>query len=765
MFLQFQYSHCVKSKIALFIGGETHLLDSSQNYVIGRGKNSDVVVTNNLVSRSHCRVFFDNKDWILEDLGSSRGTFVEGKKIEKILLNGEVNGSLGGENSVIFEIKILQSQSESKESYSKLNVNSNDYGSSNGRIPLLNRMRIGKNQENNWVISQVEVSDFHAEINMVSPGNYEISDMNSKTGTLVNGAKVKRIKLRPGDEIRIGRVTRIFTHDGLETAEGTQGARVSLQDLYYSTESGIWLLKNINLNFAAATLTAVVGPSGAGKSTLMDVLTGRKKATSGKLTISDSTNLQKELHTEVGFVPQADILHTKLTVRQALTFGAQLRLPSGTSKEAISNRVQEVLELVELIERADLRIDKLSGGQRKRCSIALELLARPKVLILDEPTSGLDPGLDLHMMELMRSLANAGQTVIVVTHAVDNVGICDNLVLLRTGGTLAYAGPPSTVNSVMKHDAWADIFRDLAKTDNDVLLPSINSTILNSDESIYTSPQNFLAQFVTLSKRYIRIILSDRFYAGLLLLLPIVLGLIGYSVGNEAGLSPLKHDGLLVPNPSARLIVLILILGSVFISLSTSIQEIVKENPIIARERRLGVRWSTYILSKLVVLGSICFFQIGIFYQLTLLNRSSGIDALTKMGNNWELQISCLLLGLVAMGIGLGISSILGSAEQAMPSLVLLTMFQVIISGALPIRLDFLTNSVGVINPAYWAMNSLAASTNMNFLVGEQGSGSVTRWNHTTQNYYSSLLILTIFATLSLLFLFASLSRRDRISE
>ncbi len=755
----------MNSKLALFIGGETFLLDSSQNYVLGRGKNSDIVITNNLVSRSHCRIYLEENRWFLEDLGSSRGTFVGGQKIKKTVILEDVIGSLGGPNTVNFEAKVLESNSGVIESKPDIDQKVRNFSQDSRRIPLLNRMKIGKNQENDWVISHVDVSEFHAEINMVSPQNYEIADMQSKTGTFVNGTRIKRLKLRSGDEITIGSARRIFTQDGLETVEGTKGSSVSLQKLSYSTENGAWLLKDINLNFAAATLTAVVGPSGAGKSTLMDVLTGRKKPTVGAIVFSNTLESEGGIDSEVGFVPQADILHTKLTVRQALTFGAQLRLPSGTSKEDVKSRVNEVLELVELVERADLRIDRLSGGQRKRCSIALELLARPKILILDEPTSGLDPGLDLHMMELMRSLADAGQTVIVVTHAVDNVGICDNLVLLRSGGTLAYAGPPSTVNAVMKKSAWADIFRDLSKKDQEISLPTSEVRNLNTNQNTYRSPQTFLAQFLTLTRRYIRIILSDKFYAGLLLLLPVVLGLIGYSVGNEAGLAPLKNNGQLIPNPPARLIVLILILGSVFISLSTSIQEIVKENPIISRERRLGVRWSTYILSKLVVLGSISFFQIGIFYQLTLFGRSSGIDALTQLGNNWELQITCLLLGLVAMGIGLGISSILGSGEQAMPSLVLITMFQVVLSGALPIRLDFLTNTIGLINPAYWAMNALGASTDMNFLVGQQGSGQISRWSHSEQNFYANSLILIIYLLLSLLFLFTSLSRRDKLSE
>jgi ABC-type multidrug transport system ATPase subunit len=155
----------------------------------------------------------------------------------------------------------------------------------------------------------------------------------------------------------------------------------------------------------------------------------------------------QSLSRQIGSVPQADILHTRLTVRQALNYGAQLRLPNDTSKEEREARVADVMDKLELTERADLRIDRLSGGQRKRASIALELLTSPQLLVLDEPTSGLDPGLDAHVMETLRNLADDGQTVVLVTHSVDNLDFCDNVILLASGGKVAYAGPSSTVFS------------------------------------------------------------------------------------------------------------------------------------------------------------------------------------------------------------------------------------------------------------------------------------------------------------------------------
>ena len=117
---------------------------------------------------------------------------------------------------------------------------------------------------------------------------------------------------------------------------------------------------------------------------------------------------------------------------------------------------------LELTERANLRIDRLSGGQRKRASIGLELLTSPRVLLLDEPTSGLDPGLDAHVMETLRALADDGQTVIVVTHSVDNLDFCDNVVLMASGGKLIYSGPVSSIFKQLGKNSWAEVFRLLA---------------------------------------------------------------------------------------------------------------------------------------------------------------------------------------------------------------------------------------------------------------------------------------------------------------
>src|SRR5262249_47001522 len=155
------------------------------------------------------------------------------------------------------------------------------------------------------------------------------------------------------------------------------------------------------------------------------------------------------LRMRIGMVPQDDVVHGQLTVNQALGYAAELRLPPDTNKEDRRQVINQVLEELELTQHAEKRVDKLSGGQRKRASVAMELLTGPSLLILDEPTSGLDPALDRQVMTMLRQLADAGRTVLVVTHSLTYLDVCDQVLLLAPGGRTAFCGPPSQIRPAL----------------------------------------------------------------------------------------------------------------------------------------------------------------------------------------------------------------------------------------------------------------------------------------------------------------------------
>jgi ABC-type transport system involved in multi-copper enzyme maturation permease subunit len=402
---------------------------------------------------------------------------------------------------------------------------------------------------------------------------------------------------------------------------------------------------------------------------------------------------------------------------------------------------------LELTPRAELRIDKLSGGQRKRASIGLELLTKPAILVLDEPTSGLDPGLDAHVMETLRKLADDGQTVVLVTHSVDNLNFCDNVILLASGGRIAYAGPSSTVFTALGKNNWAEVFRMLSSPEALLLSNKKRSGVVSSTTELSREKikkQSWVRQLLTLSSRYIRVISSDRYYLGLLAAIPIMIGLICYATAGVLGLGPgvPARNGVLV-NLIARSNLMILILGTVFIGLSTAIQEIIKEDPIRLREKSVGIRSGTYLISKVLVLGMITTLQTLIFTSIVLFNRPVPPLGLQFGNGYFEILALTVLLGFSSMCLGLLVSSALSSTEQAMPILVGLTMTEVVLSGALPGKNEGFIALISPLVPSYWSMNSLAATADLVKISTISDPDLMERWQPTLETMSQGALTVT----------------------
>ncbi len=272
--------------------------------------------------------------------------------------------------------------------------------------------------------------------------------------------------LKPGDSILIGEknllcITLTYNYSKQQTQnDESLGIRVDALHLKLASKRQVVLLNDISLVLPACTFVALVGGSGTGKSTLMNALSGLHPVREGQVLYNgqDYSRHQAAFRDQLGYVPQDDIVHRDLTVERALYYSARLRLQTDVTDKQLQQRIDEVLEDVEMQERRHLQISKLSGGQRKRVSIALELLAHPNIFFLDEPTSGLDPGLDYRMMHLLRNLADKGQTVVLVTHATSNLRLCDYVCFLAPGGRLVHFGPPGEALTYFGTDNFAQIY-------------------------------------------------------------------------------------------------------------------------------------------------------------------------------------------------------------------------------------------------------------------------------------------------------------------
>jgi ABC-type multidrug transport system ATPase subunit/pSer/pThr/pTyr-binding forkhead associated (FHA) protein len=738
------------------IDGDEFFLKESKTYVIGRDQQADIPVDHDRISRQHALVSFSQDGWFFKDLSSTNGSFLNGQLVSDLLIEDEVTISLGSSDGprVTFQpIKVATSGvvSESEESENSVEVPASN------RIPLSARTKIGSHPDSEVTIDNPAVEPNHAEITVDKSGFYHLVDFGSSAGSFVNGERVtKRRRLIEGDILSFGEKTYHFVGSALEAdANLTQGFSLIAKNLSLEI-AGKRLLDNVSFQLKPSSLTAILGPSGAGKSTLLAAMTGRMKAASGEV-IFGGINLRTDyarLASSIGFVPQSDLLHTRLGTKEAISYGAQLRFPKGTKSTEISARVEKVLSDLELTERAELRIDQLSGGQRKRASVALELLTEPVLLFLDEPTSGLDPGLDRQVMALLRALADSGKTVVVVTHSVSNLDFADDLILMAAGGKLGYFGSPKSVFVQMGTQDWAEIFELLSKSAESVAVPSRRlKTVSSWDKaSAIDSPalQGWWKQFFVLVSRYLKVISSDKGYIAFLTILPFLIAGVGSLTGSKYGLAEgPEWRGYL--NLEARPLLLVLILGAAFIGASTSIQELVKERVIFAREKSVGLRVSAYIMSKVTVLSAIVSIQVAIFSVLTLGARPLPESGVLLPNALAEITIALILLGIASMGLGLLASALVETADVTMPILVATTMVQVVLSGAVPVSLDWLLETLGPIVPAYWTLNMLASSIDLNSLSFSEESDYFNSWVSSPENLATSAGVIVMMALLMIL--------------
>ncbi|HVU71156.1 MAG TPA: FHA domain-containing protein [Ktedonobacteraceae bacterium] len=439
---------------------------------IGRDPTNDIIINDRIVSGLHLRVVRQGNTFVLihphpERPRTLNGLLYQGRKIRgdeqfsHVLSKGDIF-RIGDENGTLVTLTY-----------------NDGTGTAQDILPAMQPIKlgaaeltIGRRPDNAVVLAHPQVSAHHARL-IQEGGTYRIVDQNSMNHVYVNAELVTSHLLRLGDEIRIGPYKLIFEGNQLSQYDESNFIRIDAQNLRKSGNNNITLLNNISITIPPRKFVALVGGSGAGKSTLMDALNGLRPAQQGKVFYNgqDYYHNLSAFSTLLGYVPQDDIVHRDLTVERALYYAAKFRLPGDFTNEQIEQRIVEVLEDVEMTSRRKLLVKKLSGGQRKRVSIAMELLANPSLFFLDEPTSGLDPGLDRKMMYLLRKLADAGHTIVLVTHATNNINACDYVCFLAQGGRLAFFGSPEEAKAYFGKTDFAEIYTTLEPSDENPNVP------------------------------------------------------------------------------------------------------------------------------------------------------------------------------------------------------------------------------------------------------------------------------------------------------
>ncbi|HTX95085.1 MAG TPA: FHA domain-containing protein [Mycobacterium sp.] len=610
-------------------------------------------------------------------------------------------------------------------------------------------IKIGRANDNDIVIPEVLASRHHATL-IPTPQGTEIHDNRSINGTFVNGSRVDVAVLHEGDVVTIGNIDLVFSGGTLarrgETATETRTGGLDVRGVTWMIENNKTLLDDISMGAQPGTLTAVIGPSGAGKSTFARLVAGYTHPTRGAVSF-EGHNVHAEyasLRSRIGMVPQDDVVHGQLTVQQALMYAAELRLPPDTTKDDRAQVVARVLEELEMTQHLHTRVDKLSGGQRKRASVALELLTGPSLLILDEPTSGLDPALDRQVMTMLRQLADAGRVVLVVTHSLTYLDVCDQVLLLAPGGKTAFLGAPSQIGPAMGTTNWADIFstvasdpdgakaRYLARTGPTPSPPPAEKPAELGDPS-HTS---LFRQFSTIARRQVRLIFSDRGYFTFLALLPFIMGSLSMSVPGNVGFGIPNPMGAAPSEPNQILV--LLNIGAVFMGTALTIRDLIGERAIFLREQAVGLSTTAYLLAKVCVYTVFAVIQSAIVTVIVLIGKggpTQGAAALGKPG--FELFVDVALTCVASAMLGLALSAIAKSNEQIMPLLVVAVMSQLVFSGGMiPVTDRIPLDQMSWGTPARWGFAASASTVDLLKLQPGPQVPKDSHWHHNAATWW-----------------------------
>jgi ABC-type multidrug transport system ATPase subunit len=635
---------------------------------------------------------------------------------------------------------------------------------SDGKPSATRAVWIGRALDNDIVIYDVLASRHHAFLT-ATPAGTEIRDAHSINGTFVNGMRVGSAVLAEGDVVTIGNVDLVFFGGVLvrrqEAASRTGGLEV--REVDFSID-GKTLLERVSMTARPGTLTAIIGGSGAGKTTLSRLIAGYTTPTSGSVTF-EGHDIHREyasLRSRIGMVPQDDVVHRKLTVNQALGYAAELRLPPDTTKADREQVVAQVLEELGLTKHADTRVDKLSGGQRKRASVALELLTGPSLLVLDEPTSGLDPALDLQVMTMLRQLADAGRVVLVVTHSLTYLDVCDQVLLMAPGGKTAFLGAPGEIGDAMGTTNWAQIFAKVgADPDEANRRFRARRQARNRPPPIEGSPADLGApahtsirrQFSTIARRQVRLVVSDGAYFAFLALLPFILGALSLTVPGNTGFG-IAEPTSETPDEAAQILTLMSI-AAVFMGTALTIRDLIGERAIFRREQAVGLSTGAYLSAKLTVFCVFAIAQAAVVTGIVLIGKGAPTQPAVLLGSSkfaasFELFVTVAATCVASAILGLVLSSLARSNEQIMPLLVVSLMLQLVLGGGMvPVTNRLLLDQLSWVMPSRWGYAASAATVNLRALVPGSLVPKDGHWTHTPGAW---LLDMGMLAALSVVY-------------
>ena len=747
---------------------------------LGRDPRGDVVFESSagMVSRKHAEIRRQNDEFTVNDNGSFNGTLVNGQRIsaptplyhnDEIQLGpggpvarfvapsrispksanpaGQISAAAGqpaappeqiGSRTLAFNLDSLARKTPTNQTAQPQLLMSLDFSGGKELI-------IGRGAASDIKIDGLQISNRHARLSQTNSG-IVIEDLNSTNGVYVNGDRISRRVITPNDAVQIGAfLIKIDNADNIgifDTRSKTRIDSVNVTKDVKNSSGGVRLLDDISLSIQPNEFVGLLGPSGAGKSTLMEAMNGMRPASGGSVLINNLDLYQHldSLKQSIGYVPQEDVIYRELTVHRTLYYVAKLRLSSDVSTPEIERIIDEVLDVTELLERRDVPVNQLSGGQRKRVSIAVELITKPSVIFLDEPTSGLDPATEEKIMKLFRQIAESGRTVILTTHAMENVKLFDKIVVL-TRGKLAFYGKPDEALKYFNAANFKDLYDKLEepverkiRQHGDGNQRQIAEQVAEDWKNKFTNTPQYkknideplkqlgavqphsvkkssrlglggaFRQWLTLSRRYAGVLLKDKLNLFILFAQAPIIALLTYFVMGE--------------NQPRDFVYFILSLVSVWFGTSAAAREIIRERPIYKRERMVNLGIVPYLFSKIFVLGIIVGIQCLLlflplkFFDLTGLMPMPG--EFLGIPQFWTM----LLTAAVGIALGLFVSAVVKTSELATSLVPLLLIPQILFSGLVGVP-SGINKAAGLLMPAAWSFDAMKRYSTLDTLQEE----------------------------------------------
>jgi len=715
------------------------LADFTAPILIGRATDCDYVIPDDRVSSHHAGLSRQDGFLLLEDLDSANGTYVDDRRIKRMRISWRQKFEIGGHQLTALDVyaatrgesfsgKTAMFSASTALNLAKVigpGLTDSQSVSTVASSPLLTLSAgdtaiVGRDLDVQVVYDTPNVSRQHARLRRTARGMV-VEDLGSTNGTWVGGQRIRKpTPITPADDVRFGhqklQLTRSFAIELPLSGGGATGIRIDGEGLVRMVGSGSGrrrVIDDLNFSILPGEMVALMGPSGAGKTSLLTTIAGYTPPSSGQV-FMDGMSLYSHFglfREAVGYVPQEDVMHRSLSVEEVLYYQAKLNFPAEVRSDEIQDRIGLVLAQLDLQDvRHSLVGDEvrrgLSGGQRKRLNVAMELMSEPAALLLDEPTSGLDARSAIQLIRQCRGLASSGRTVIMTIHQPrrEAFDLFDKLLLLTKGGKLAYFGPasdarryftdrtdvdPRTASNPADYvldvldpvdsglsrqaDEWRDDFRISPLYARFVeSRMSADDRQMEAIASVHrgTAKAGFLRQFGVLTARYARLKLRDKSALAVQLVQAPVIAGIALLLFHKGRFSPLFLQDDITPT------LFVLIASAVWFGCSNVAREIVGERAIFQRERMGRLRPGPYLLSKLAVQAGLVAVQVGLMLGML-------VPFVPLQGGLGLLFGVTLLAGCSSMAVGFLVSAVARTELQAIQLVPLVILPQVMLSGIL----------------------------------------------------------------------------------